>query len=217
MAQKLTTIYIVRHGETEWNVRRIIQGHSDSPLTKKGIAQAKALARRFKTLHFDAIFSSDLVRAKRTAEIIALEKRLAIETTRVLREQFFGKYEGAKRDDYYSLFEKWNEMTDRKRHRFKISEDVESNEEAVIRFITFLREIAVAYSGKTVLVVSHGAIMRYFLIHLGHMTYDDMLAFDNRGLLKLESDGVDFFIKEIKGLRKIKSVYGKRRRSSDIR
>src|SRR3989338_5919677 len=92
--QNFCTIYLVRHGETEWNEKKIIQGHSDIPLNKKGELQAKELGQEFKGIHFDAVFSSNLIRAKRTAEIAVLEKKLAVVTTNALRERMFGRFEG---------------------------------------------------------------------------------------------------------------------------
>ncbi|MGE5819264.1 MAG: histidine phosphatase family protein, partial [Deltaproteobacteria bacterium] len=66
-----TQVIIVRHGETEWNIANIRQGHLDSPLTEDGLAQAKALARRLMRERFSALYSSDLGRAMQTARIIA--------------------------------------------------------------------------------------------------------------------------------------------------
>ena len=87
------TIYLVRHGETDWNVKNIIQGQIDIPLNKKGENQALEIANELKDIHFDAIFSSDLSRAKRTAEIIATERKLAVVATKTLREMYFGKFQ----------------------------------------------------------------------------------------------------------------------------
>ena len=89
------TIYLVRHGETEWNEKKLIQGYSDIPLNKKGELQAKQLGQEFNNIYFDAVFSSDLLRAKNSAEIIILEKKLTVATTKVLRERFFGRFEGS--------------------------------------------------------------------------------------------------------------------------
>ena len=64
------TLYIVRHGETEWNKNHTIMGQLDSPLTPLGVKQVTTTAEALKHVHFDAIFSSDSPRAQRTAEII---------------------------------------------------------------------------------------------------------------------------------------------------
>lgn len=63
MDNNFCTFYVVRHGETEWNVARKIQGHLDSSLTENGLSQAKELGKQLQTTHFDAVFSSDLLRA----------------------------------------------------------------------------------------------------------------------------------------------------------
>lgn len=200
----LTTFYIVRHGETEWNVKGLIQGHEDSPLTKNGIKQTKALAKSFKNISIDVVFSSDLLRSQKTAEIIALEKKLAIKLTKVLRERNFGKYEGKEHEalrEFDILFEK---LSEEEKFSFTNSSDIESDEQIVTRLITFLREAAITHPGKTVLVVTHGGIMRAFLIHLGIGTYQTLTrgAIKNAAYIKLLSDGVDFFIKETKGINK---------------
>lgn len=206
--QKLTNIYIVRHGQTRWNVKGLLQGHKDSPLTALGIKQAEQIRDEFKHIHFDAIFSSDLVRAKRTAKIIALERKIAVKTTQVLRERCFGTFEGKPFAEFnqalQKLIERYAHLTEEEHFHLKIAHDVESPAEAVARFITFLRETAVAFSEKTILVVSHGGTMRNLLIHLGFAANQTLPAgsIENTGYIKLESDGVDFFIKETKGIKK---------------
>lgn len=198
------TLYIVRHGETEWNVKKIIQGHADIPLNKKGETQAKELAKKLQHIKFDAIFSSDLIRAKRTAEIITLEKKLAVQTTKALKERYFGKYQG-------KSFAVNNEMTKLINNLKMVSgsgaKEVESDENIILRLTAFLREIAVAYSNKTVLIVSHGGPMRTLLIHLGFATYDNFTEgqIDNLAYVKLKSDGVEFFVEETEGIKIKKS------------
>jgi len=213
MNNKLTTIYIVRHGETEWNLKEIMQGHVDSPLTAKGHEQAMSLAIKLREIKFDAIFSSDLARAQKTAEYIAIEKKLAIITTRALRERCYGKYDGRPRhyffDDFRRYLKKRGELSEEERFKFKLHKSVESDFEGASRFIISLREIAVGYPGKTVLVVTHGGIMRCFLIKLGYVSYKEIpvgaMFISNGAYIKIESDGVDFFIKETIGITKAKT------------
>src|SRR3990172_8408752 len=100
MNNNYTTIYIVRHGETEWNIKGVMQGHSDSPLTKTGEKQAHQIAEELKEIHFDEIFSSDALRAKRTAEIIALERKMAVQAKTALRERNYGEFEGLPYEKY---------------------------------------------------------------------------------------------------------------------
>src|SRR3989338_9745790 len=202
-------IYLVRHGETEWNAQGRIQGHTDSPLTATGEKQARDLAKKLTQIHFDAIFSSDLLRAQRTAQIVALNKKLAVTTSQALREVKFGQFEGKTGDEFRrelkDLLDQRDQLSGTDRFRFKLAPDIESNEELVSRLITFLREIAVAYLNKTVLMVSHGGPIQKLLIHLGFASYTELPhnSIDNTAYVKLESDGIDFFIRETFGIHKV--------------
>jgi broad specificity phosphatase PhoE len=199
----LTTFYIFRHGQTEYNVQQRIQGHVDSPLTEEGIVKIKEVAEKFKDVHFDEAFSSDLLRAKRTAEIIKAERDLEIKTTEILRERYFGKYEGATFDAVKAYDHLKDKLSDQERYTFTDGE-VESDEQIVTRLTTFIRETAITHPGKSVLVATHGSLIRIFLIHLGYGSYTSLGhgAIDNVAWLKLETDGVDFFLKEVEGVRK---------------
>lgn len=188
----LTTIYIVRHGETEHNKSGIIQGQIESVLSANGLKQAEAAKVLFDNIHIDFVFSSDLIRAKRTAEIIVAERQLAINTSKLLRERRFGKYEGRSREEYErenrDLFEKMKQMSETEKRRLKIDEGYENEEELAARALIFLREAAVTYSGKALLVVSHGGLMRALLMHLGYATFDELRggSIDNTAYIKLE-------------------------------
>ncbi len=203
---KYTTFYLVRHGQSVWNVKELVQGHNQSEentLTEQGIGQAKNISQTLKDIHFDAIFSSDLLRAKRTAEIIALERKLAVETTRQLREQRHGQHEGMPSKDFLDLFTEWETLNNEQRMDYKVSDSAESPNEAITRFILFLRELALACAGKTVLLVTHGSMMRNFLIKMGKETYDSIRGFENTGYIVVRSDGVDFFVDEVVGAKRI--------------
>lgn len=192
------TIYLIRHGETEWNKKKLIQGHSDIPLNEKGKLQSKQLGEKLKGIHFEAVFSSDLVRARRTAEIIILEKKLAVVTTKALRERLFGRFEGKHLDELKKTLKELIFTSKERQKKLKLN-NIENDEEIMGRFIPFIREVAVAYQGKNVLVVSHGGLIRAFLNHMGFKIpeYSDK-PMKNTGYLIIESDGVDFFIKEKK-------------------
>lgn len=200
MKNSLTTFYIVRHGQTEANLKKIIQGHLDSPLTKLGKDQAMQTALKLKDVKFDKIFSSDLLRAKRTAEIITLERKLAIETTKLLREQFLGSLEGTDNRKLFALFDEWDSLSKKVRMKVRPSSDSENDEEIVNRFITFIRETAITYPGKNVLVVTHGGMICVLLVKIGYTTYSNLEDIDNAGYIKLLSDGVEFTVKETHGL-----------------
>ncbi len=203
MKKNYCTIYLTRHGKTEWNEKKLIQGHSDIPLNEKGELQSKQLGEKLKDIHFEAVFSSDLIRAKRTAEIILLEKKLAVQMTKTLRERYFGKFEGQsfggkKNKNIRELINKLKSAPQ------SVKNEIESDEAIIGRLFVFLREVAVAYQGKTVLMVTHGGPIRTLLIHLGWGTYENFSKgrIDNLAYVILESDGIDFFIKETFGIEK---------------
>ncbi len=85
-------IYIIRHGQTELNIRNVLQGRSNHPLNETGIRQAEEAAERLKGISFDAVYSSPLIRAVRTAEIIAPAVEPVIDER--LIEMEYGPYEG---------------------------------------------------------------------------------------------------------------------------
>jgi probable phosphoglycerate mutase len=185
--------------------KRTSSRQSDIPLNKEGEKQAiEAAKKHFKKIKFAAIFSSDLVRAKRTAEIIALEKKMAVETSTLLRERDFGPFEGK----HWQEVEKELRMSIKE---FRILSDevakklgIESDEKMMERFLRFLREVAVAYRGKNVLIVTHGSVMRVFLTKLGYLSKEEsrQVFIKNLAFIKVLSDGVDFFVKEVFGVEK---------------
>ena len=208
MKNNFTKFYIIRHGETNWNAKKIVQGQVDIPLNKTGEKQAEALAKELKYEKFDLAFSSDLLRAKRTTEIIALEHKLTVETTRALRERMFGEYEGKTTEKmsqtYSALVTKLNRE---ERLRFKLTDKAESDEEMISRIFTFLRETAIVFPGKKILTGTHGGVIRILLVHLGYMSYEELSRkrILNGGFVILESDGTDFFIKEVNGIKDIEN------------
>lgn len=202
------TIYIVRHGETEFNVANIMQGHTDAPLTEIGIKQAKDLGEVFKDINFNVVFSSDLLRARRTAEFILAERNLAINTSHILRERNYGKYDGGPlgvyREENKEIFEKMKNMHRLERRKINVASGVESDEEMYNRLIPFLKELAVAHADKTVLVTTHGGIIRVLLSYLGWSGEEDLKSgsVKNTAYIKLFSDGTDFIIDDVQGVDK---------------
>lgn len=89
-----TRICFIRHGETDWNLEKRIQGHTDIPLNETGRAQALAMAFTAAQQHFHCIYSSDLKRARETAEVLAQRKGQPVKPLAQLRERHFGIFQG---------------------------------------------------------------------------------------------------------------------------
>jgi len=85
-------IFTVRHGQTDWNLQRRLQGHTDIPLNETGLEQARRIGLRLSAEKIDAIYTSDLIRAEKTAEAINGHHNAEIFTTTALREASLGKY-----------------------------------------------------------------------------------------------------------------------------
>lgn len=198
-----TTFYIARHGQTEANIKHIINGHSDSDLTAEGERQAKHLGKLLEPVAFDHIFSSDLIRAKRTAEIATIERKLTINTTKLLRERFFGAQEGISYEEFHKrnkeLFDKLETLSDQEQWTVPWNDGAENEQDLITRMLTFIREYAVTYPGKTILTVTHGGLIRALLVHLGWGTFNEIEpdAIKNTCYVKIKTDGIDFFIDHI--------------------
>lgn len=194
------TIYIVRHGESDWNVAGRVQGQSqEASLTEVGIAQAKKISEQLGSIPIEAVFSSDLLRARQTAEIIALERKLEVMTDAALRERDFGRHQGIKADYLREFFEQWGKGDTFKQFQTAPVPRSESDSELASRELKFIRGLASAYPEKNVAVVAHDGGIRALLVRLG-LDYDQIGHIENTAFIKLESDGVDFFIREIQGI-----------------
>jgi phosphoserine phosphatase len=153
----VTTIFLARHGESDWNVEKRFQGHSDRPLTERGREQAHALADLVGTEKIDAIYTSPLSRARETAEIIASRAGLEAVSLPELREVDTGSWSGLSRADVETRFP---EGFARWRSGGSGWENGESYEEMAKRVIGALRKIAEDHPDDRVLVISHGGPIR---------------------------------------------------------
>ena len=210
MNNSVCTLYVVRHGQSEANVKDLYG--LDTPLTHLGKEQAAQTAQNLKNIHFDAVFSSDFLRAKETAEIIAKEHNLLVTTKKALREKYMGEIEGRNakevKTELKELFNmRENEPYEKWKH-VRIALGAETDDEMMARFLTELREIYLAYAGKTVLIGSHVGLMKTLLIHMGLTTHKEMdgQSIENAAYIKLRCDGIEFFIDEVTGLKNNISV-----------
>jgi broad specificity phosphatase PhoE len=153
----LTTILIARHGQSDWNVARRWQGHADRPLTDKGREQARVLAVRLAHIELDAIYSSDLRRARETAAVVAENQGVELRQLRELREVDVGSWSGLTRAE---AEERFPEGFDRWTEGFPGWTDGETYEAMTERVLGAIRQISGEHDGEQVLVVSHGGPIR---------------------------------------------------------
>ena len=155
----MTKIIFVRHGQTLWNLEMKYQGHTDIALSYLGIEQAKRVADRLMIEEFSAVYSSDLVRAYDTANIIAAKKNLTVKQDVNLREICFGEWEGM---TYTEINDKWpNALNQFFSDTTKITiPNGESFTDLKKRSDIAINKILENHKKETVVVVSHGATIR---------------------------------------------------------
>ena len=153
----MSTILLVRHGETDWNRDARFQGHADPPLNERGREQARALAERLAAEPLAAVYTSPLQRARETAEIVAARVGLPVESVDGVREVDVGSWSGLTRTE---IEERFPEAFARWLGNGPGWEDGETYEEMGERVLAALEELARRHPGEVVLVVTHGGPVR---------------------------------------------------------
>jgi broad specificity phosphatase PhoE len=155
-------LIVVRHGETEGNVQRLIQGHTDGVLSRRGRRQARQVGLRLKDEQIDTIYVSDLRRTVETAEeIIRYHPHAAVVYTPQLREQWYGTLEGKPSSRFLEALEESGSdiLT-------FIPEGGESVAELKERIVTFFNELKEKEQDNSVLLVTHGGPIGNLLLHI---------------------------------------------------
>ncbi len=157
-----TTILLIRHGETAWNLDHRLQGHSDIALNETGRRQAEALARALSTAALDAVIASDLQRAQQTALAVAGRHKLPVFSDKRLRERCFGGFEGLLhgeiRQRYPDQYAAWK-ARDIDAVMPRGERVAESFRQFYARSVTAILHWAQQYSGQTIAVVAHGGVL----------------------------------------------------------
>lgn len=163
----MTQIYLVRHGETEWNAEKRVQGWSNSPLTERGRGQAEAVAARLAALPIQAVYSSDLSRALDTAAPIAAAHGLTPQPRPGLREKCFGDWEGLTAADLESRYaDEW--------HRYHVRRELdapvpggETWPQVQARIVAVIEGVLEAHPGQddSIVLVGHGGSLRPAVLH----------------------------------------------------
>jgi broad specificity phosphatase PhoE len=164
---RITTAYLVRHGQTAWNRERRFQGHLDIPLDEAGLQQAAAVAAwlRDQPVSFQAIYSSDLVRATQTACAIGNRVGLAPQLVPALREIHCGQWAGLSAwevdERYPGQLQRWAATVD----RFTLPGG-ESVPEVQQRAVAFFSDAMQRHEAGTIVIVAHGVVLSTLLIAL---------------------------------------------------
>lgn len=178
-----TQVIIVRHGETQWNIANIRQGHLDSPLTPDGIAQAGVLAQRLSRERFRLIYSSDLGRAMQTAQIIAAATGHEIVSDPRLRERHMGIFQGLGSEQIKQRYPQKYKLYRALGPDYVIPEG-ESIRQQVARNLAYLNEIAARHVGEAIVVITHGGVLSGLFRHTFSIPFEAPRRFEftNAGL-----------------------------------
>ena len=158
-------IYVIRHGETEWNALNKVLGRTDIPLNSYGIRQAKEIAGMLRDLKIDVFLSSPLTRARQTADIISCEVNAEYRIDDRLTEQDFGAFEGV--DRFAEEYQK------AKREYFVRYPGGESYFDMAARVFPLIKEV----EGKNALLVTHGGICRIIRSYFEDMSNEEFVRF----------------------------------------
>lgn len=161
-------LYVVRHGQTIWNVEKRVQGITDIPLTEKGRLEAKELQELVKSLNIDVVISSPLKRARETAKIL-VDSKLPVNVDDRIKERDWGMNEGALIDTV-DRWDCWDVVLNTK------VQNIECIQDFMYRVSDFIEDIKIKYKDKNVLVVTHSAVSRVIHYLLGSIPEDANLS-----------------------------------------
>jgi broad specificity phosphatase PhoE len=196
-----TIIYMVRHGESEFNRRSILSGHSNPPLTDEGKRQILETKKALSELTIDHVYSSDLDRAIDTVKIISGKSVHSDNRLKNLREKHYGVLEG-KHNRFLEGDKRAHLTLDKTAGwEYKHAEGMESDKEMFDRMMPELKIIAEKHPGQTVLVGSHGTAIRVIIQKIEDKHYSEMPSqrFKNGGYIKLIYKDGDFTLDEVTG------------------
>jgi broad specificity phosphatase PhoE len=169
----MLTLYLTRHGETEWNAEKRMQGWKDSPLTEKGENDAKALGKRLETVDFEAIYTSTSKRAVDTAHLVRGERKIPIFYEENLREIYLGDWEGKTHEeikqfdsDGFDCF--WNNP-----HLYS-PKNGESFEDVQKRAFAAIQQIAALHPSGNVLIVTHAVVLKTLLANFKKLPIEQL-------------------------------------------
>ena len=184
---KVLKLYIVRHGETEWNVIKRFQGQLNTPLTEKGMEKLRKTGKKLENVLFDEVYTSELGRTVASAEIILNENngyknnKLELKKLAELNEVYFGVWQGL---TYEEVFLKYPEEGNNYFYNVKNykAENVEAEklEDALERFLKGINKILDSHESGNILVVTHGTVFEMFMNYVANNSIFDI---DERTLM----------------------------------
>jgi broad specificity phosphatase PhoE len=158
----MTSVYLVRHGQTAWNKEEIFRGRTDIPLDETGLKQAELAGEYFKGMQVHEIYASPLARAWETALKIAQFRNLKVRSLKGIIDMSFGRWEGRPHQDIQKndgeIYRQWREEP----HLVRLPGG-ETLEDVRVRAMTALEEMIQLHGGKTLILVSHRVVNKVLI------------------------------------------------------
>ncbi|MGJ7918974.1 histidine phosphatase family protein [Neobacillus sp. LXY-4] len=169
----MLNLYLTRHGQTEWNIQKRLQGWGNSALTKQGIQNAVALGEKLKEVRFDAVYSSTSNRTIETAKLIIGEKQLHINTDENLREMGLGEWEGKTHQEIKERHPEqfinfWENPVDYQPVGGETFHDLS------VRAMSVLNKIISSHTTGNILIVTHTVVLKSLLMQVKGNTLADL-------------------------------------------
>ncbi|MEK3712470.1 histidine phosphatase family protein [Paenibacillus sp. FSL R7-0333] len=168
-----TTVYITRHGQTEWNVQKRMQGHQDSPLTPLGVQQAEWLGEAMKDVHLDAVYASSSPRALRTAEIIRGGREIPLTAYDEFKEINLGVWEGREAGELEEQYPEQHQLFWGDPALFSI-QGGETFAAVQERALGKLRELIDLHEGGTILIATHTVVVKVLMAYFEDRAMDKL-------------------------------------------
>lgn len=199
ISEKATKIYLVQHGSTEWSEIKRLQGWNNVPLSENGKSQAQSLAERIKDLGISAIYSSSLQSSMETGEI--LKQSLAgvsLVPMDELKGEFHGEFEGFTKEQYFKQahFQLYYFLPADEEIFFPCGKGGESKADVARRAVPALKKIAAEHPGESVIVVSHGGLIKLINYYAGKFKPEETIGLPYGELMLIQADAETVYIQK---------------------
>ncbi|MDQ0151029.1 histidine phosphatase family protein [Eubacterium multiforme] len=204
----MVTVYLTRHGQTEWNLEKRLQGHGNSPLTEFGLNRAKELSKRMADIKIDKIYTSPIERAYKTACIVRGDKDIEIKTHEGLKEMNFGDYEGQITEEVMKENPDWDISAIMRGNLEMRAPNGETLGEVRERVNSAMKDILKESEDKSILIVGHGITLKAILAFfndeeanndvMGQATLTKVIVDGDNFKIEFKNDGSHFTEEEEK-------------------
>ena len=186
-------LYLIRHDQTVWNAAGLAQGHTDMELDETGLAQAEMLGKAFEGVEIETVYTSDLSRAKKTAEAVAKATNAQLVIDPIIRERCFGEWEGRTFVHIAEEYARIESETGRERHTIAPPKG-ESYEDTWHRIASFAKQLENVEAPTA--VVGHGGACSLLLARLlqGNMATARAFRLHNTSITELHRHPEGFWV-----------------------